>query len=68
MTGGEIAAIIAAFGSVLGGIAAILVAIRKVHVLVNSQRTDLDRRINQLTAALQTLGADVPAREDPSTT
>lgn len=67
MTAGELAAIITAFASVLGGLAAVLVAVRKVHVLVNSQRTELENRINQLTAALQSSGVVVPAREEPST-
>lgn len=38
--------------------------VRKVHVLVNSQRDLLLSRIDQLIAALRTAGVDVPKAKD----
>lgn len=38
---------------------------RKIHVLVNSQLTDVIGRVAQLTAALTQAGVDVPPRLPP---
>jgi len=38
--------------------------VNEIHVMVNSQRLELDKRINQLTSALADRGIVVPPRED----
>ena len=38
--------------------------VNEIHVMVNSQRLELDKRINQLTSALADRGIVIPPRED----
>jgi hypothetical protein len=38
--------------------------VQEIHVMVNAQSVDLNRRINQLTKALALAGVVIPDRED----
>ena len=67
----SVTGILTAAGSLLTGVAVLITAwrlllpllrsTREVHVMVNQQRTDMQRYQRALVAALQAAGVDVPA-------
>jgi hypothetical protein len=59
---GSFASIIAAVGA-LASVIGVIVALRRVqqvHVIVNSQNTELRERVEQLAGALQASGVEIP--------
>ena len=41
--------------------------VQEIHVMVNAQSADLNRRIDQLSGALTDAGVDIPPREELET-